>query len=166
MDMDKIGIFYGSTTGNTAEVAKMIAEQLGVADADVHDVAKTAPSAVAPYSLIILGSSTWGDGDLQDDFSDFLDGLAAVDLKGKRVAIFGCGDESMTDTFCNAVGTIYKRMQPTGATFVGSFNTDGYEFDHSDAVVDGKAEGLLIDQVNHPEMTTERVKEWCAELKA
>ncbi len=156
MDMDKIGIFYGSTTGNTAEVAKMIAEQLGVADADVHDVAETAPSAVAPYSLIILGSSTWGDGDLQDDFSDFLDGLAAVDLKGKRVAIFGCGDESMTDTFCNAVGTIYKRMQPT----------DGYEFNHSDAVVDGKAEGLLIDQVNHPEITAERVKEWCAELKA
>ena len=41
--MRKIGIFYGSATGTTADVAKRIAALLGVDDSDVHDVADTAP---------------------------------------------------------------------------------------------------------------------------
>ena len=45
--MKKIGIFYGSSTGVTAEVAEEIAKRLGVAEADVHNVAKSSPSDVA-----------------------------------------------------------------------------------------------------------------------
>ncbi|MDE6468691.1 MAG: flavodoxin domain-containing protein, partial [Muribaculaceae bacterium] len=87
----KTGIFYGSTTGTTAELAKTIAKEIGVADADIHDVASTAPARLGDYDFIILGSSTWGDGDLQDDWFDFVDGAQALDLDGKKIAIFGCG---------------------------------------------------------------------------
>lgn len=164
--MTKTGIFYGSATGNTEEVARMIARQLDIAPADIYNVANTAPSAVAPYTTLILGSSTWGDGDLEPDWFDFIDGLDALDLKGKNIALFGCGDETMTDTFCNAIGTLYTKLQPTGARFIGAFNTDGYSFEKSSAVVDGKAVGLTIDQMNRPELTEARVEAWCKQIAA
>ena len=52
--MRKIGIFYGSATGTTADVAKRIAALLGVDDSDVHDVADTAPSKVGGYDVLVL----------------------------------------------------------------------------------------------------------------
>lgn len=163
-DMKKIGIFYGSTTGNTAVVAREIAAALNVADADVYDVATTAPSKVGDYDVLILGASTWGAGDIQENMADFIDGLESLDLRGKDVAVFGCGDESMTDTFCDAVGQIYHRLRNTGANFIGDFNTDGYVYKHSDAVKGGRSVGLLIDMVNHPEMTEPKVKAWTEEI--
>ena len=52
--MRKTGIFYGSATGTTANVAKRIASLLGVAGNDVHDVADTAPSKVAHGGVVSL----------------------------------------------------------------------------------------------------------------
>lgn len=163
--MKKIGIFYGSSTGITAEVAEMIAKDLDVAKADIHDVAKSSPSDVAPYDVLIFGSSTWGSGELQDDWYDFLDGLESISLAGKKVAIFGCGDESMSNTFCSAVGEIYERLQSTGAEFIGFFQADDYEFDESRAFVDGVYVGLLLDNINKEELTPARVKAWTDKLK-
>lgn len=165
MSDKKIGIFYGSTTGNTADEAKAIARAMGVADADVHDVAKSKPSDVAPYDVLILGSSTWGAGDLQDDWYDFLDGLQSLSLKDKIIALFGCGDESMADTFCGAVGELYDRLQPTGTWFIGAFNADGYDYSHTPAEKGGRIVGLLLDDVNHPELSAQRVEAWTTQLK-
>ena len=162
--MKKYGIFYGSTTGTTEDVARRIAKILDVDPADVHNVAETAPSAVADYDTLILGTSTWGSGELQDGWYDFVAGLDAMELRGKRIALFGCGDETMSDTFCNAVGTLYDRLQDTHATFIGEYDVEGYHFDHSDAVRDGKAVGLLLDEVNHPELTPTRLRAWTALL--
>lgn len=163
--MKKIGIFYGSSTGVTAEVAQELAQLLKVEAADVHDVAKSAPSDVAPYDVLLLGTSTWGAGELQDDWYDFLDGLEALDLSGKKIALFGCGDESMSDTFCGAVGELYNRLQKTGAKFIGFFNADVYDFSESPAFIDGVYVGLLLDNVNKEELTEGRLKEWVAKLK-
>lgn len=163
--MKKIGIFYGSSTGNTAAVARKIARELAIGAADVHDVSKVAPSAVADYDLLLLGSSTWGDGEMQDDWQDFIAGLAAMDLSDKEIALFGEGDVTMSDTFCNAVGELYDRLQDTGARFIGSFNVEGFEFDHSGAVRDeGRAVGLLLDDVNHADLTESRVRAWSATI--
>ena len=74
----KIGIFYGSTTGTTAEVAGKIAKVMGVESADVHNVAETAPSRLGDYDLNLVGSSTWGSGEVQDDMASFLDGVKAL----------------------------------------------------------------------------------------
>lgn len=165
--MKKIGIFYGSTTGTTAAVARKIAAALGVAEADVHNVADSAPADVAPYDLIVLGASTWGSGDVEDEMADFLHGLDVLDLTGKEIAVFGCGDETMANTFCNAVGTIYEQVSRTGARMIGGFGTVGYDFKYSTAVPENAAEavGLLIDDVNHPEMTDRRIADWAAQLR-
>lgn len=162
--MAKYGIFYGSTTGVTAAVAHKIAKKLGVAEADIHDVAKSAPSAVEPYENLIFGTSTWGAGEVQDDWFDFLDGLQMLDLRGKRIALFGCGDETMADTFCSGVGEIYKKLKDTGAYFMGSYPADVYKFNHSEAIVDGAPVGLLLDQVNHRDLTDGRIDGWLLTL--
>lgn len=164
--MSKYGIFYGSTTGTTEEVAHKIGSALGVAESDIRNVAKSAPSDVADYDVLLLGTSTWGSGELQDDWYDFSAGLSELDLRGKKIALFGCGDETMSDTFCSGVGELYKRLKDTGATFIGQFDTDGYSFTESEAVADGRAVGLLIDQVNHADLTDARVARWCEEIKA
>lgn len=161
----KTGIFYGSTTGTTREVAEKIAQKTGVPASDVHDVAKTAPSAVAPYDLLLLGTSTWGAGEEQSDWYDFLDGLKTLDLRGKKVALFGCGDETMSDTFCSGLGELYDALQDTGAYFIGSYPADVYDFSESKAVKDGTPVGLMLDEVNHPDLTDGRIDGWLLTLQ-
>lgn len=163
--MKKIGIFYGSSTGYTADAATKIASALGVQLADVHDVANASPSMLGEYDVLVLGTSTHGNGELQDDWYDLIDGIEALDLSDKTIALFGCGDESMSDTFCSALVILYERLKGTGAKFVGSYNADGFKFDHSRALIDGKMIGLVLDDINHPDLTDKRVEEWAEQLK-
>ncbi len=163
--MKKIGIFYGTTTGTTLEVAEKIADRLGVNPQDVHDVANTAPSAVGDYDVLLIGASTWGDGDLQEDMATFLDGLQALDLREKEVAIFGCGDDSMRDTFCNSVGKIYHKLHDAHPMFIAPFNNKGYDYSKSESDFEGIVVGLCIDNVNHPDETDARIDAWCDEIK-
>ena len=162
--MSKIGIFFGTSTGTTESVAQQIAEQLGVED--VFNVGEVAADKLSEYDVLLLGSSTWGSGDLQDDWYDFLEAAKGLDLSGKKVAIFGCGDSSsFSDTFCGAMGTIYNDLQGTGCKFIGAVSTDGYTYDDSEAVVDGKFVGLAIDDVNEDDKTPERIQAWVEALK-
>ena len=128
--MKTIGIFYGSSDGTTENVANQIAEKLGVQPADVHNVSQASPADLGQYEVLLLGSSTWGAGDLQDDWYDFLPKIKSLDLSDKLVGLFGCGDSSsFSDTFCDAIGTIYQELQGTGCRFIGSMETAGYTFD-------------------------------------
>lgn len=162
----KTGIFYGTTTGATAESAQLIGKALGVDAADIHNIADCAPSDVANYDFLIFGSSTWGSGELQDDWYDFIAGLETLDLNGKIVALFGNGDESMSDTFCNAVGIIYDRLQPTGATVIGAFPATPYSYEHTEAEKNGRVVGLLLDDVNHSDLSEDRINRWAQQLEA
>jgi flavodoxin I len=165
--MKKTGIFYGSSTGTVEDLAQRIAGKLGIDSSDVFNVADVDADAVAPYEVLLLGSSTWGAGDLQDDWEDFLGKLKSADLSGKVVAIFGAGDSaSFSDTFCDAIGTIYQGLQGTGCTFAGSVSTDGYTFDDSTAVIDGQFVGLPLDELNEDGETDGRIDAWLEKLKS
>ena len=164
--MNKVGIFFGSNGGTTEGVASQIASMLNVDSSDVHNVANASAEDLMKYDVILLGTSTWGSGDLQDDWFDFLPKIAALDLKGKYVGLFGCGDSvSFGDTFCDGMGTIYADMQGTGATFVGKVPTDGYSFDSSVSVVDGVFVGCALDEMNEDGMTGDRISAWVDTLK-
>ena len=164
--MDKIGIFYGSSGGNTQRVAKSIAAKLGgVSDRDIYDAGKAGADNLTPYDVLLFGSSTWGLGDLQDDWESFIKTVASADLSGKKVALFGCGDSSSySDTFCNAMGAIYRAVKDK-TTVVGFTGTDGYSFDDSEAVVDGHFVGLAIDEDNESNLTDARIDKWVSQLK-
>lgn len=164
--MKNIGIFYGSATGVTADIANRLAKALGVPAEDVHNVADTAPTALADYKLLVLGSSTHGSGDLEDDWYDFLDGASALDLKGHTVALFGTGDVGMADTFCDAIAKLHNALEHTGATFTGHYPADGYEFSHSEALLpDGLMMGLALDENNYPQFTDQRIADWAQRIK-
>lgn len=163
--MSKIGIFYGSSTGTTEDIANRIAEQLGVASDDVYDVAEADASDADAYDIILLGSSTWGDGELQDDWYDFLEELKSH-LDGKKVGVFGTGDsDSYEDSFCDAVGILYDEVSGCGCTMIGSMPTDGYNYTDSQAERDGKFVGLLIDEVNEDDQTDDRIAAWVKTIK-
>lgn len=163
--MKKYGIFYGSVSGTTADVARRIARQFGVGDEDIHDVGTTAPDKLGDYEVLILGSSTHGNGELAADWYDFADGAAALDLKGHRIALFGCGDASMEDTFCDAVEDLYERFKDTGAIFIGEYPADCYNYRHSSAQDGATMRGLCLDEVNSPQLTDSRIADWTEQIK-
>ena len=165
--MKKTGIFYGSSTGTCEDLANQIADKMGVAASDVHSADKLSADLVKEYDLLILGTSTWGDGELQDDWYDGIKVLKSADLSFKSIALFGCGDsESYCDTFCDGMGILYEDLKDSGCSFIGNkVGTDGYSSSSSIAVVNGAFVGLALDEVNESDKTAERIDNWTAELK-
>lgn len=164
--MKKVGLFYGSSSGNTQSAAGTIAQGLDISKNDLYDVAKVKPEQLLAYDVLILGSSTWGLGDLQDDWEGF--GLEKLDLTGKKVAIFGTGDSSSyCDTYCDAIGLLAEAVEQAGATLIGTgTDTSGYSFDESKAVREGVFCGLPLDEDNESDKTQERISKWIEQLKA
>ncbi len=160
--MNKTIVVYGSSTGTCEAIAEKIASKLGVEVINVQDLTA---DIVAENQNLILGTSTWGAGELQDDWYDGLNILKSADLNGKVIALFGCGDaESYGDTFVGGMGELYDGIKASGARFVGEVSTDGYTFDDSAAVVDGKFIGLPLDDVNEDDKTDGRIDAWVAAI--
>lgn len=159
--MSKIGLFYATSTGNTEDAAKLIKEKMSTFDIDLRNICDCVDNAIKEYDLLIFGVSTWGEGDLQDDWEDYLENLNEENLLNKTVAIFGLGDqEQYCDNFLDAMGTIYDQVTSSGATIIGSWPTDGYTFSESTAIRDGEFVGLGLDEDNQNELTQERINSW------
>jgi flavodoxin I len=159
--MTKVRLFYGSTTGNTERVAGLIKTEMGDLIESVTSIADAAAQDLSSAEGLILGVSTWDDGQLQPDWDDFFPRLDAVALDGKTVALFGLGDaQGFSGQFVDALGKLYAKVRERGARVVGPWPVDGYEFDASEAVVNGEFVGLVIDEDNDPELTQARVKDW------
>ncbi len=157
-----IAVVYGSTTGSTAEAAEKIAQKLS---ADCFNVTDVSSSQLSGYSSLVLGSSTWGMGDLQDDWESFLPQLEGMNLNGKKVAVFGCGDHiGFGDTFAMALVKLRDAAANSGATIVGSGPIEGYDGVSSDVVEGGNFVGLALDAQNQPELLDARIDAWCAAL--
>jgi flavodoxin I len=163
--MSKTGIFYGSTGGNTQGVAKAIANKLGIDNKDIYDVGVAKASDLATYDVLLFGSSTWGLGDLQDDWEDFIKIVSASNLSAKKVALFGCGDSSSyPDTFCDALSKIYQAIKDK-TTVIGFTEKSGYSFDDSESLVGNQFVGLPLDEDNEHRLTEKRIDNWIAQLK-
>lgn len=164
--MKKTAIFYGSTSGNCETIANKIAEALGINNSDVYNASDLDDAKLDEYDAFLLGSSTWGSGDLQDDWYGPIDTLKAHDMSGKIVAVFGCGDSSGFDsTFCDAIALLYDAAKEAGATLIGEVSTDGYTATDSIAVRDGKFLGLALDEDNESDLTDGRIAAWVDEIK-
>lgn len=157
-------IFYATSTGNTEEVANKIHQRLE--GFDLIDISNDGVDKMNDCESIIFGVSTWGEGELQDDWEDCFDDIQEIDFKDKKVALFGLGDqESYGHEFADAMGIIYEVLKENNAQIVGQTSTDGYEYDYSKAEVDGKFIGLVIDEDNQEDLTDQRVENWCSEIK-
>ena len=160
--MSKTIVVYGSSTGTCEAIAEKIAQKLGCEAIDVQNLTA---DVVNNSQNLILGTSTWGAGELQDDWYDGLKVLQGADLTGKTIALFGCGDcESYGDTFVGGIGELFNALKTSGASFVGAVDIDGYTFGDSEAVVDGKFVGLPLDDVNEDDKTDTRIEAWIAAI--
>jgi flavodoxin I len=163
--MKRIAIIYGSTTGNTQTVAKKIAEKLSSEEVTLIEASNLKVEDVESFPNLILGTSTWGLGDLQDDWETALPILKKSDLKGKTVALFGLGDSgSYSDTFVDAMGILYETIKDSGCTFIGKIPVSGYQFDASKAVVDDNFVGVALDEDTESNLTSKRIEDWIANI--
>ena len=141
--MAVVGLFYGSDTGNTENIAKMIQKQLGNELVDIRDIAKSSKEDIEGYDFLLFGIPTWYYGEAQAD----------------------CDQEDYADYFCDAIGTVRDIVEPRGAIIVGNWPTDGYTFESSKALLDdGNFIGLCIDEDRQPELTAERVEKWTKQI--
>ncbi|WP_068471712.1 flavodoxin [Saccharicrinis aurantiacus] len=162
--MKKIGIFYGSSVGNTRFVAEKLADL--IPNSILTPVEKASQEIIESFDILILGTSTWGVGNLQDDFESFVDTLVTCNLNGKTIALFGLGDQfTYPDTYCNGMGKLFELIKDKGSNFIGSWPIDEYDFSESIAVVDGEFVGLALDEDNEPDLTDYRLTEWVKTLK-
>lgn len=118
------------------------------------------------FDFLILGTPTWGYGDLQEDWEQFIPKLKKISLEGKTVALFGLGDSgAYPDTFVDAMAELYEVVTQCGARVVGQVPVDNYDFDSSRAVMDGHFVGLALDEDNESDLTEKRISAWVEQLK-
>ncbi|MCP8688067.1 flavodoxin FldB [Marinobacterium sedimentorum] len=165
-----IGLFYGSTTGNTAHVAERLLQLAGPGLIDLHDIADTALAAVDDYSCLIFGISTWDFGEQQLDWQDLWPQLDGLDLQGRVCALFGLGDQlGYSDWYLDAMGLLHERLQARGAHIVGAWPcTDDYDFRASLALSeDGRFfVGLALDEDSQRSETDQRLGRWLSQVLA
>jgi len=169
--MAKIGIFYGSTSGVTEEIAEKIRDEIGEDNCDLYSMEEDFDDVddLLKYDYLLLGCSTWGAGEVQNDWREPLFDIEVdkPDFSGKTIAIFGPGDcEGHGKHFVGALGTLYDQFKALGAKLVGAVATEGYSFEKSTAIRDGKFVGLPLDEVNESDKTDQRITDWLALLKA
>lgn len=167
--MSKIGLFFGSDEGNTEGVSYRIQQRLGEDAVDVMDIADVTQLDFANYDKIILGIPTWDFGQIQSDWEEFWDDVSEIDFTGKTIALFGLGDQfGYGDYFLDAMGMLHDVIIEKGATIIGLWSVEGYEFDASKALTSDQKHfvGLAIDEDQQEEMTSDRLNTWCEQVHA
>ena len=169
----KIGLFYGSTTCYTEIIAEKIQTILGV-DTEtnqpivtLHNIKDESLSLCVDYDFIIFGISTWDYGELQEDWESIWAEISNLNLNDKTVALYGMGDQiGYTDWFQDALGMLHDEVIARGATLVGYWPNEGYEFNASKALSDDKScfVGLSLDEDNQYQLTDERLVLWCEQI--
>ena len=141
--MKKALIIFGSTTGNTEDMAETIQQVLNgsgweavkknVQDASVEDL-------TGGHDLVLLGcpATPYGDDtvELQEDFEAFYENMDGIRLDGVKVAVFAPGDTSY-EHFCGSVDMLEGRLKELGAeVVVDGLKVDGDPGDAEDDIED------------------------------
>lgn len=157
-----VTVIYGSDSGCTKTIASRIAAKM---QGKSLDIKKAKSSDFENSDLLILGCPTYGVGDLQIDWEERLGVLDDANLAGRTIALFGTGDQlTYPESFVDAVGILYDRVQAKGARVVGFTDPDGYDFAFSQALRDGKLVGLALDEDNQSSKTEGRLNAWIKQL--
>jgi flavodoxin I len=161
--MEKIGIFYGTTMGTTQMIAEKIASKMG--EYALHNISEGIEK-IENYNLMIFGTNTWGYGDIQDDWAAVEQDFRKLNLEGKKIALYGTGDQSgYPDTFVDGIGIIRDWIMDCKGEVVGFTSVAGYEFTASKAKINSEFCGLVIDEINQNNLTDKRINEWIEKIK-
>ncbi|CAD7287367.1 flavodoxin domain-containing protein [Campylobacter suis] len=162
--MAKTGIFYATGKGFTKTACEILASELG--GAEIFDIENTDVAKISRFELIILASSTYGDGELAPawkDKLDELDELDELDFTGKKVALLGVGNrERHGDHFAESIVHFLPKIK--NATLVGKDRSDYTGFNASLArEANGEFIGLVLD-IKGDEEYAKRISAWAKKL--
>ncbi len=163
----KIALFYGSSTCYTEMAGEKIRQQLGEDQVDVFNIADTPLVQTGFYEYLIFGIPTWDYGELQEDWENCWDELDQLDFTGKKIAIYGLGDQvGYPEWFLDAMGYLHSKLVHRGAIACGYWPREGYEFEASKALTPDEHYfvGLALDEENEFQKTNERIAIWCAQI--
>jgi flavodoxin I len=165
----KIGLFYGTDTGNTEiiakEIRKKVAQKFGEDSIEVLEIYKKKKEDMERFEYLILGMPTWYDGELQGDWEEFIPEMEQVDFSNKKVAFFGLGDQyGYADYFCDALGVFAEIVEKNSGKLSGLWPVKGYEHAISKAQRGDHFVGLCIDTDNQDELTNDRLDTWLAQV--
>lgn len=176
--MAKVGIFFGTSTGNTQVVAEKIYEAFGsdlaAEPVDVDSLSGEVAAAFSGHDTLVVGSPTWNTGMDTERSGTGWDEIYYTQLpdlrdtlKDKKVAVFGLGDQiSYGENYADAAGELYDVFEGLGCRMMGQWAIDeSYEHEASKSIRGDKFCGLLLDMINQEELTEERVNTWVQQLK-
>ncbi|KAB7668853.1 flavodoxin [Bacillus sp. B1-b2] len=109
-------IGFASMSGNTEEIMDIIKNQLEKKGCQIklEEIETLNVQDIPNYDLVLIGSYTWGDGDLPYEAEEFYEDLDNVDLKGSICGCFGSGD-TVYPAYCQAVNLFSEKLQERGA---------------------------------------------------
>ncbi|MEN8201315.1 MAG: flavodoxin [Bacteroidota bacterium] len=164
--MNKTAIIYSFNTKKTGKVAERIKEVFDDESVEMVNAEEITETLFLSFDQIIMGVPTWFDGELPNYWDEFVPALEGVDLRSKKIALFGLGDQKgYPENFLDGLGLMAKLLEERGATLLGLTSVEGYEFESSLAVRGEKFAGLAIDFENQASMNKERIAAWVEQLQ-
>lgn len=164
--MKKIGLFYSFDSNKTSMIAKKIVSHFNEKEIEEVNAETITDEQFQTFDNMIIGCPTWFDGELPGYWDEFVPAIEDMNLKGKKIAIFGNGDQKgYSENFIDGVGLFASILEKQGATIVGYTSTHGYTFESSRAQRGIEFCGLAIDFENQAKLNNSRVEEWCKKLK-
>jgi flavodoxin I len=165
--MKKIAIVYSFNTLKTGKIAKRIKEAFGKdASVELVNVEEVSADEFLKFDNLICGTATWFDGELPNHWDEFVPELEDMDLNGKRIAMFGLGDQKgYPENFLDGMGILGEILEAQGARLVGFTSTEEYSYESSRAERGDQFIGLGIDFETQGAKNKERVNGWVEKLK-
>ncbi|MDP4183559.1 MAG: flavodoxin domain-containing protein [Bacteroidota bacterium] len=170
--MKKIGLIYWPKGGSVERCATMMFDKIENSDIEILALDDVNVSKISGYDLIILGGSTvgadhWEDARTENQWSYFFADLKNnnIDLKGKKVALFGLGNQVLYPSqFVDGINSLKKSIEAFGPEFIGSWSVNSYDFEESESIVGGRFVGLPLDEDTQSELTETRIEKWVKQL--
>ena len=172
--MGKIGIFFGTDTGTTRLIAKKIYKLFGDNASKPLNVNRISVDDLLAYDSLILGTPSYGEGQLpgietgvkDGSWAEFVPELSELDMTGKTVALYGLGNqEKYPERFADSLYKLYQIFIGCGATIIGDWPVDEYNFEKSKSIVDDRFVGLIIDNNSQGLLTEDRLKNWVYKIR-
>jgi len=164
--MNKTAIIYSFSTKKTGKIAERIRDAFNDNQVEMVNAEEITEELFISFSQLIMGVPTWFDGELPNYWDEFVPALEDLDLTGKKIALYGLGDQKgYPENFVDGMGIMAEILEQQGATLMGFTSTMGYEFESSRAVRGDQFSGLAIDYENQGSMNKERVTAWVEQLK-
>jgi len=162
----RVAIIYSPKAKKTSQVVELIHRNSGWNNLENIDVENIMDLDFSNYDLLILGVPSWFDGELPVYWDEVAPFLEDINLKGKKVAIFGNANQvNYPENFADAIGILSDIVSSAGAKVVGYTSAVGYNFIQSKALEGELFKGLILDFENQQKKNEQRVKAWLQSLE-